>query len=116
MEREVVTPQEGTSCFLGEEVVTPPSRILYDLGFIVVCFSAGWSSSYTVKVCFSAGWSSSYTVMVCFSVDFVGVVVTSQSKRIVVCFSVDGFVCVHESDELAGECWNDGRSDQSQPS
>ena len=69
-----------------------------------------------VTQCFSAGWSSSYTVMVCFSVDFVGVVVTSQSKRIVVCFSVDGFVYVHESDELAGECWNDGRSDQSQPS
>ena len=30
--------------------------------------------------------------------------------------SRSGFVCVHESDELAGECWNDGRSDQSQPS
>ena len=71
MEREVVTLQEGTSCFLGEEVVTPPSRILYDLGFIVVCFSAGWSSSYTVKVCFSAGWSSTYIVMICFTVDFV---------------------------------------------
>ena len=115
MEREVVTLQEGTSCFLGEEVVTPPSRILYDLGFIVVCFSAGWSSSYTVKVCFSAGWSSTYIVMICFTVDFgfVGVVVTSQSKQFVVCFSVDGFVCVQKSDELVGKCWS---SDQSQPS